>query len=169
MNRKKDRAGVKGIPDCIINPKSARQMINEAVNYPREDKCKVCGAHIGWIMNEAGEPFALETCDEHRPTVCSVDLRDDLVADDSGSMLYTRGHLPERDDSLTRQEVATILAALRLWQETSNRDEEWMHQVATIDGSVEALNEEEIDELCEKLNDYLLPSEEWEVHGPKKK
>ena len=70
---------------------------------------------------------------------------------------------------LTKRETATILAALRLWQETSNRDEEWTYQVATIDGIVEALNEEEIDELCEKINDYLLPSEEWETHGTKKK
>ena len=32
--------------------------------YPREDVCRHCGEHIGWIMAPWGEEFALGVCDE---------------------------------------------------------------------------------------------------------
>lgn len=34
-------------------------------SYPREDKCDVCGKHVGTILNRSGEIFALGKCDEH--------------------------------------------------------------------------------------------------------
>jgi hypothetical protein len=34
--------------------------------YPKEDNCRKCGAHIGWIMTEFGEAVALGICDECR-------------------------------------------------------------------------------------------------------
>lgn len=37
---------------------------NGQESYPREDKCKVCGDHIGWILNEIGEAMALGLCDK---------------------------------------------------------------------------------------------------------
>lgn len=35
--------------------------------YPREDTCAKCGAHVGWIISEAGEMFALGLCDDCLP------------------------------------------------------------------------------------------------------
>jgi hypothetical protein len=32
--------------------------------YPREDKCKHCGTHIGWILHPLAEALALEVCDK---------------------------------------------------------------------------------------------------------
>jgi hypothetical protein len=53
---------------------------------------------------------------------------------------------------LERRELATVLAALRLWQQTLNRHEELMWRIATDDGQVEALSDAEIEEFCEQLN-----------------
>jgi hypothetical protein len=39
---------------------------NEERKYPREDKCKICGEHLGWIMNEMGEGVALGDCGKHK-------------------------------------------------------------------------------------------------------
>lgn len=38
--------------------------IEEGGSYPREDKCKYCGAHIGYILNQMGEMMALGVCDK---------------------------------------------------------------------------------------------------------
>lgn len=62
---------------------------------------------------------------------------------------------------MTTRETATILAALRLWQETTNRLESLpgqtnLKEIATNCGKVEPLNDEEIDSLCEAIN---LPDE----------
>jgi hypothetical protein len=32
--------------------------------YPREDKCRFCGGHIGWILDPVGEVVALGVCDK---------------------------------------------------------------------------------------------------------
>lgn len=32
--------------------------------YPREDKCRVCGAHIGFILHPIAEALALFVCDK---------------------------------------------------------------------------------------------------------
>jgi hypothetical protein len=54
---------------------------------------------------------------------------------------------------MNKREKATVLAALCLWRETANKfDEEWMKNIATDDGNVEALNDDEIDALCERIN-----------------
>ena len=58
----------------------------------------------------------------------------------------------ERQELLNARELATVLAALRLWQETVNRHEEPMWEIATDDGMIEPLSDDEIDELCERLN-----------------
>jgi hypothetical protein len=31
---------------------------------PREDKCRHCGEHIGWILDLVGEVVALGVCDK---------------------------------------------------------------------------------------------------------
>lgn len=35
--------------------------------YPQEDVCGACGAHVGWIMVPEGELFRLGLCDDHLP------------------------------------------------------------------------------------------------------
>ena len=52
-------------------------------------------------------------------------------------------------DPFDARELGTILAALRLWQETSNRLED--HILADIAGD-NPLTNDEIDALCERLN-----------------
>lgn len=32
--------------------------------YPKEDKCRKCGAHIGWILQPMGELVALGICED---------------------------------------------------------------------------------------------------------
>jgi hypothetical protein len=32
--------------------------------YRREDKCRHCGEHLGWIMDPIGEMLALGCCDK---------------------------------------------------------------------------------------------------------
>jgi hypothetical protein len=50
----------------------------------------------------------------------------------------------------TQREIGTVLAALRQWQDpTPNNDP---YDIATDDGMFEALSEEEIDDLCERIN-----------------
>jgi hypothetical protein len=34
-----------------------------ASEYPREDKCRSCGAHVGWVMREEGDAMALDECE----------------------------------------------------------------------------------------------------------
>ncbi len=52
---------------------------------------------------------------------------------------------------LSLEERATILAALRLWQHCPDcRDERYM-DIATDDGSLIALTDDRIDELCENI------------------
>jgi hypothetical protein len=54
----------------------------------------------------------------------------------------------------TPEELATILAALRFWQRAglggASKPQEW--DIATNDGTVEPLTEEQIDTLCERIN-----------------
>ena len=61
--------------------------------------------------------------------------------------------------TVSRREFFTMLAALRLWQETkrlwqetNSRFEDWMQQIATDGDTVQALDDNEIDELCERIN-----------------
>lgn len=35
----------------------------ERVRYPKEDVCRHCGTHIGWIMSPNGDAMALGICD----------------------------------------------------------------------------------------------------------
>jgi len=32
--------------------------------YPYEDKCRYCGAHLGWVTCLIGEAFALDLCEK---------------------------------------------------------------------------------------------------------
>jgi hypothetical protein len=32
--------------------------------YPKEDKCRYCGEHIGWMLNPIAEGLALGLCDK---------------------------------------------------------------------------------------------------------
>lgn len=52
---------------------------------------------------------------------------------------------------LDNRELATVLAALRFWQRRCDpRDPEM--EIATDDDNIEALGDDEIDTLCERLN-----------------
>lgn len=58
---------------------------------------------------------------------------------------------------LTREELATVLAALRYYQENGQGDpfnrSNRIHTIATDDGNVmSSLDDEGIDNLCERLN-----------------
>jgi hypothetical protein len=53
--------------------------------------------------------------------------------------------------SLTPRELATILAALRLWQEQEAPPSR-QYDIATDCGEFEPLGSDEIDALCERLN-----------------
>ena len=53
------------------------------------------------------------------------------------------------------REMATVLAALRQWQQIllgSEPEAEWMEDIASAGGTVTPLTSEEIDGLCLKLN-----------------
>jgi hypothetical protein len=51
-----------------------------------------------------------------------------------------------------RRELGTVLAALRLWQSTPGRKHLWQWDIATDVGELKPLDNEEIDELCERIN-----------------
>ena len=51
---------------------------------------------------------------------------------------------------LTEQELATVLAALRLWQRYPNTS--GLMDIATNGGEFNPLNNNEIDALCQRLN-----------------
>lgn len=51
---------------------------------------------------------------------------------------------------LNSQELATVLAALRFWQRKGPTTIEW--DIATNGGKFLPLDDNEIDDLCEKLN-----------------
>ena len=53
--------------------------------------------------------------------------------------------------SVTPREFATILAALRFWQE-QDAPPARQYDIATDCGEFEPLGEDEIDALCERLN-----------------
>jgi hypothetical protein len=39
-------------------------MISTEDVYPKEDKCRHCGAHIGWMLDPMAEMLALGVCDK---------------------------------------------------------------------------------------------------------
>lgn len=39
-------------------------MISTKDAYPKEDKCRYCGAHIGWMLHPVAEMLALGVCDK---------------------------------------------------------------------------------------------------------
>jgi hypothetical protein len=56
---------------------------------------------------------------------------------------------------ITDRQLATILAALRLWQDGSAIGDEgspYLEAIATNGGMLRPLSNEEIDRLCERLN-----------------
>lgn len=54
--------------------------------------------------------------------------------------------------NLTDRELATVLAALRLWQSQDGETNSELNAIASNEGQCEPLTEEEIDDLCERLN-----------------
>jgi hypothetical protein len=58
----------------------------------------------------------------------------------------------EDRQQLTAPELATILAALRHWQNALPENAKAYEDVATDDGRFEPLSVDEIDELCMRLN-----------------
>ncbi len=62
---------------------------------------------------------------------------------------------------LAERDLATILAALRLWQDSHNPTRrqkplcelhQWLNEIATDGGSFERLSRDEVDDLCDRLN-----------------
>lgn len=53
--------------------------------------------------------------------------------------------------SLSAREHATVLAALRCWQQSPARGDCELDTIASNDGAVKPLNADDIDELCERL------------------
>jgi len=39
--------------------------------YPKEDKCRICGVHLGWMLSPVGEAFGLGLCE--KPTCQEID------------------------------------------------------------------------------------------------
>lgn len=56
--------------------------------------------------------------------------------------------------SLNKRELATVLAALRLFQRTDSEETEAENDIATCGGEFDALTTEEIDSLCMSLNGF---------------
>ncbi len=52
---------------------------------------------------------------------------------------------------LTSHELATVLAALRLWQKQASVPA-GLARIASDDDAFSALDDDEIDELCERIN-----------------
>jgi hypothetical protein len=57
-------------------------------------------------------------------------------------------------NTFTKRELATVLAALRCWQETQQDQPQsgMLDQIATEGGSLAALDKDEIDMLCARIN-----------------
>ena len=51
---------------------------------------------------------------------------------------------------LTNHELATVLAALRLWQRSRHPLD--LEEIATDEGALDPLDTDEIDSLCERIN-----------------
>lgn len=32
--------------------------------YPKEDKCRICGVHLGWMLSSIGEAISLGLCED---------------------------------------------------------------------------------------------------------
>ena len=79
-------------------------------NYPREDVCRKCGAHVGWIVSELGEMFALGLCDDCTLAVVSCDYcgkevtEDGIVVDKFGNVTCGCGGF-EREAEEDRDEM----------------------------------------------------------------
>lgn len=54
--------------------------------------------------------------------------------------------------NLTDRERDTVLAALRYWQRSDSAETENESMIATRDGEQDALQADEIDDLCERIN-----------------
>ncbi len=57
----------------------------------------------------------------------------------------------KRSVELDERELSTVLAALRLWQLTKSYRQD-LDDIATNDNTVFAMDENEIDTLCQRLN-----------------
>lgn len=70
-----------------------------------------------------------------------------------------------KDHGLNERELATVLAALRLFQRTDSAHSGPENDIASNGGAIEPLSNAEIDDLCERLNvrpgidDDQLPAE----------
>jgi hypothetical protein len=53
---------------------------------------------------------------------------------------------------LDYREISTVLAALRHWQAEDERHDAEAHGIATDDGTIDSLTDDEIDALCERIN-----------------
>lgn len=90
---------------------------------------------------------------------CGADICTSCSSDDDSKIVCREGDCRAGGKiavTLTGQEHATVLAALRFYQEkgmgeSSNRSEA-IHWIATNEGKVRSLDAAGIDALCEKIN-----------------
>jgi hypothetical protein len=59
------------------------------------------------------------------------------------------------DGFVNERKLGTTLAALRLWQRETHWEDRREDGIASNSGDFEPLNDDEIDELCEALNNGL--------------
>jgi hypothetical protein len=75
-------------------------------------------------------------------------------------------------EDFNKRETATLLAALRFWQQAvehvgiQDLDE---YSIATDEGTVDPLSTLEIDELCDRINQVPIADDEERSNGPKVK
>lgn len=63
-----------------------------------------------------------------------------------------------RNRRFDSSESATVIAALRWYQENGNKVPSHIREIATDGGSFPALTSGEIDHLCEHIRDVVIPS-----------
>ena len=54
--------------------------------------------------------------------------------------------------AISNRELSLILAALRYWQREGSHSAGCEHDIATNEGDFDALNDDEIDDLCDLIN-----------------
>lgn len=126
---------------------------------PGRDALAEFGLEVLHVMTEDTE-WSSDTLDIIDEAAKSRGLARTVTDDESGESLFKMiDGLPESIQglpTLDARELGSILAGLRMLQlhyDRSSRDlPNGLNEIATDGGTVEALDQEEIDALCERLN-----------------
>lgn len=117
----------------------------------KQPVCRDCMAVVNAKRRQAGlEPFEIRP-DAYEP----VRLHQSIPA---RGALWSFAPIPLLGGRMNERELATVLAALRTWQSRAvyaladTHQQNALVDIATDNGRFEALKDEEIDALCERLN-----------------